>query len=148
MLRETVELTHLPELAFSFWKPLQLSQACDIPWSRHTWPLVDRRYTNQLLDLGCYVISTTVPVLTGHCVMGRHAERMILPLCDSCRECRSVEEEETDIHFLCHMFVFLSSSELPLRLNLFAAVELLPGFACRYCKELYIFRSINISFLN
>ena len=46
--------------------------------------------TNQLL--GSDVISTTVVVLTGHCVMGRHAERVRLSF---------NEEEEIIIHFLC-----------------------------------------------
>lgn len=69
--------------------------------ARLTWPLMDRRRTNQLLGLGRGIISITVAMLTGHCVMGRHAERMRLPFNDFCRGCRSAEEEETVIHFLC-----------------------------------------------
>ena len=36
------------------------------------WPLMDRRRTNQLIELGRDIISTTVVMITGHCVMGRH----------------------------------------------------------------------------
>ena len=63
--------------------------------ARLTWPKMDRRRTNRLLGLGRDVISTTVAVLTGHCRMGRHAERMRLPFNDFCRGCRSTEEEKT-----------------------------------------------------
>ena len=66
-----------------------------------TWPLMDRRHTNQLLNFGTDVISTTVAMLTGYCVMGRHAERMMLPFDDFCSECRAVKKEEIVAHFLC-----------------------------------------------
>ena len=69
--------------------------------ARLTWFLMDRRRTNQLLGLGRDVISTTMAVLTGHLVMGRLAERMRLPFNNFCRWCRSAEEEETVIYFLC-----------------------------------------------
>ena len=42
---------------------------------------------------------TSLP--TGHCVMGRLAERMQLSFNDIRSECRAAEEEETVIHFLC-----------------------------------------------
>ena len=42
-----------------------------------------------LLGLGRDVISTIVGMLTGHYVIERHTERMILPLNDFCREYRS-----------------------------------------------------------
>ena len=51
-------------------------ESCSIP--KLSWPLMDKRRTNQLLDLSLDLILTTVAVLTGHCVMGRHAERMRL----------------------------------------------------------------------
>ena len=66
-----------------------------------SWPLMDKRLTNQLLGLGRDVISTSVAMLTGRCVMGRHSERMRLPLNDFCHGCRSAEKEENVIHFLC-----------------------------------------------
>ena len=49
------------------------------------------------LDL---VISITVAMLTGHCVVGRHPERKRLTFSDFCTGCRSAEEEETVIYFL------------------------------------------------
>ena len=51
--------------------------------ARLTWPLMNRRHTNQLLSLDCDVISTTVVVLTAHCVIGRHAVRIKLHLTTS-----------------------------------------------------------------
>ena len=65
--------------------------------ARLTWPLMDS--TNQSLGLGRDVISTTVAMLTGHCVVGRHAERMRLSFNDFCCRCRSAQKEETVIHF-------------------------------------------------
>ena len=59
---------------------------------------MDRRRSNQLLELGLDIISTTVAMLTGNCVMRRHTKRMKLPFNDFCR---SAEKEETVIHFLC-----------------------------------------------
>ena len=67
--------------------------------ARLNWPLMDRRRTNQLLSLGRDVISKTVAVVTGHCVMGRHAERMRLPFNGFCRAFKSAEEEETATTF-------------------------------------------------
>ena len=50
---------------------------------------------NQLLGLGRNIISITAVILIGHCVMGRHAERMQLPSNDFYRGYRSVEEDTT-----------------------------------------------------
>ena len=47
--------------------------------------LMDRRCTNQLLGFGRDIISITVAMVTGHCVMGRHKEIMTLPFNDLCR---------------------------------------------------------------
>ena len=48
--------------------------------TRLPWPLMDRRCTHQLLGLDRVIISTLVTMLTGHCVMDRHAERMRVDL--------------------------------------------------------------------
>ena len=69
--------------------------------ARLTWPLMGRKRTNQLLGLGRDIISTTVAMFTGHCVMGRLAGRIGLLFNGFCRECRSVAEEQTVIYFLC-----------------------------------------------
>ena len=61
---------------------------------------MDRRRTNHLPGLSCNIISITIDMLTGHCVLERHAGRMQLPLNGFCHECRSAEEEETVVHFL------------------------------------------------
>ena len=66
-----------------------------------TWLSMDRRRTNQSLAAGRNLISTTVALLTGHCVLARRVERMRLPFNDFCRECKCTEEEETVIYFLC-----------------------------------------------
>ena len=57
----------------------------------------------KLLGLSRDDISTTVvlTVLTGHYVMGRHAERMRLSFNDFCRGRKFAKEEKTVIHFLC-----------------------------------------------
>ena len=56
--------------------------------SKLIWTLVYRRRTTQLLRLGLDIISTTVAMLIGHCVMGRYAEKMSLPFSYFCRECK------------------------------------------------------------
>ena len=70
--------------------------------SRLTWPLIDKRRTNQILGLICDLKSTTVAVLTGYCIMGRHAEKIRLPFNDFCHGCRYAEEKETFNHFVCY----------------------------------------------
>ena len=62
---------------------------------------MDKRRINQLLGLSGHIISTTLAVLTSHSVMGRYAETMRHPFNEFCRGCRSAEEEETVVHFLC-----------------------------------------------
>ena len=62
---------------------------------------MDGRRSNQLLRLDYNIISMAVALLTGHCVMGRHAERMQFPLNDFRRGSRSAEEKETVIEFIC-----------------------------------------------
>ena len=57
-------------------------KSCSI--ARLTWSLMDKRHTN-LIGLSRDIISTTVAVPTGRCVMGRKAERMRLPFNDFCR---------------------------------------------------------------
>ena len=51
--------------------------------------------------LGRDIISTTVAMVTGYCVMGRHTESMRLPINDFCRGCRSAAEEDTVVRFFC-----------------------------------------------
>ena len=71
------------------------------PIARFTWPLMDRRCTNQLIRLRSDIISTTAALLTGYCLMGRHSERKWFPFSYFCSGRRSAEEEETVIHLFC-----------------------------------------------
>ena len=68
--------------------------------ARLTWTLIDRRRTNQLLGLDRDVILTTMGMLTDHCIMCRHAEKIRILFDDLCRRCRSAEEEKTVIQFV------------------------------------------------
>ena len=121
--RESVGWTSWSELAHFFRNPLQSTREFCLPrsiernfsWGANlscineescytaglTSPSMDKMRTNHLLGLDRNIISITVAMLTGHCVMGRHTERMRLPLNDFCSGCRSAEKEETVIHFLC-----------------------------------------------
>ena len=62
---------------------------------------MDRRLTRQLLGLVRIVISITVLMLKGRCVMGRHTEKIQPPSNDFCHRRKSAEEEYYVIHFLC-----------------------------------------------
>ena len=69
--------------------------------TRQTWPSLTRRRTIDLLSLNRRSIQLTTSVLTGHCALGKHAERLGLPFNDYCRSCGSEEEEETVLHLMC-----------------------------------------------
>ena len=64
----TVKLT----IARNFFRDANLSwvneETCST--ARLTWPSMDRRSTNQLRRVGRYIISITMTVLTGDCVIG------------------------------------------------------------------------------
>ena len=108
--RETVGPTNSPGLAHSFWNPLRLNWVFQLPRSSWSWRensfrtnlswITDSPGTGWIESVPSNYL-TTVAMLTGHCIMGRHAERMSLPFNDFCRGCRSIEEEETVFHFLC-----------------------------------------------
>ena len=57
---------------------------------RLPWPSMDRARNKQILILDSNVISITVAMLKGYCVMGRPAERMQLPSNDFCRGKRTL----------------------------------------------------------
>ena len=79
--RETVGPTSSSELVHSFRNFLQLTWVCHLPLSSLTWPLMDRRWTNQLLSRD--IIWIAVALLTGHYVMGKYAESVRLHLTTS-----------------------------------------------------------------
>ena len=72
-------------------------ESCSV--ARLTWPLMDRRRTNQLLGLNRDIISSKVAMCTGHCIRDRHAERMRLPFNDFCNGCISAKEKKIVIYF-------------------------------------------------
>ena len=70
--------------------------------SRLTWPKFNKKRTTELLRLKRGDVSTLIRALTGHCLIGRHANRLGLPSNDFCRNCLQPEEEETIEHLICH----------------------------------------------
>ena len=91
--------------------------------------------------LGRDVISTTVAMLTGHCVMGRHAERMRLPFNDIHRGFRFAEEDETVIYFFFHVLGLHQCSSVLLYLFRLICVSPLlhiPSFLRPFLSFFYI----------
>ena len=65
------------------------------------WPSIDEKRSRILLSLSRSHISSLIGVLTGHCLIGKHATRLGVASNDFCRSCRDEEEEETISHLLC-----------------------------------------------
>ncbi|XP_055836606.1 uncharacterized protein LOC129905204 [Episyrphus balteatus] len=63
--------------------------------TKQIWPCIDLKRSKGLLNLNRMHISSTIGVLTGHCLIGRHAKRMGVFSNDFCRSCMDEEEEET-----------------------------------------------------
>ena len=84
---------HVINLAESRW-----SQSLTSSTSRQTWQEWSVSRTNRLKKFKRNDIRTLVGVLTGHCLIGRHASRLGVPYNDYCRSCQEVEEEETVKH--------------------------------------------------
>ena len=79
----------------------QWNQSLTCSTSRQTWQEWNMSRTCRLLKFKRNDIRTLVGVLTGHCLIGRHASRLGAPYNDYCRSCQEVEEEETIKHLLC-----------------------------------------------
>ena len=47
-------------------------------------------------------------ILTGHCLIGKHAKRIVCNSFDNCRSCQeaAAEEKENIVHPLCHCLAF------------------------------------------
>ena len=92
----------MPLAAFKLAFAWKLFQDENLPWVNEeacfsaifTWLLIDRRCMNQLLGLDRDIILITVAMLTGHCVMGKHAENMHLPSNDFYSGYRSTGGED------------------------------------------------------
>ncbi|OFC59623.1 hypothetical protein BBW68_14995 [Candidatus Erwinia dacicola] len=87
---------HVINIAESRWR-----QSITCSTSRLTWQEWSVSRTNRLLKFKRNDIRTLIGVLTGHCLIGRHASRLGVPYNDYCRSCQEVEEEETVKHLLC-----------------------------------------------
>ncbi|KAL7726068.1 hypothetical protein ACLKA6_008526 [Drosophila palustris] len=68
---------------------------------RQTWPHIDKARTDALCNLSRVECSFVIRSLTGHWLIGIHAQRMSSPYNDFCRSCRDEEEEESLEHFFC-----------------------------------------------
>lgn len=77
------------------------SQSSTCLVTKQIWPSIDVKRSKSLISLGRSQISSTIGVLTGHCLIGRHAIRLGVPSNDFCRSCMDEEEEETIQHLLC-----------------------------------------------
>ncbi len=75
------------------------STSCVI--TRQVWPKLDLARSKQLISLHRRKISMAGGVITGHCLIGRHASRLGFSSHDYCRSCEDEEEEETVLHLLC-----------------------------------------------
>lgn len=69
--------------------------------TKKVWPCVDSKRSKSLLALNRLYLGSTIGVLTGHCLIGRHAKRLGVFSNDFCRSCMDEEEEETVQHLLC-----------------------------------------------
>ena len=69
--------------------------------SKLMWPCLNWKRTNALLSLSRPDVSLIVSVMTGHCLIGRHAERLKVLSNDFCRSCGDEEEVESIEHLLC-----------------------------------------------
>ncbi|KAL7726480.1 hypothetical protein ACLKA6_001102 [Drosophila palustris] len=67
--------------------------------ARQTWPHIDKARTDALCNLSRVECSFVIRSLTGHWLIGIHAQRMNSPYNDFCRSCRDEEEEESPEHF-------------------------------------------------
>lgn len=65
------------------------------------WPKLSAKRSKQLISLSRLHIGYVIGVLTGHCLIGRHALRLGAPANDFCRSSMDEEEEETISHLLC-----------------------------------------------
>ena len=77
-----------------------MEDTCEI--SRLSWPAFNLKRSRELLGLSKAKLRTVISVLTGHCLIGWHAQRLGAFSNDFCRSCRSEEEVESVSHLLCH----------------------------------------------
>lgn len=77
------------------------TQGRDCVHARQMWPRLDTKRSLTLLSLSRSDASLIVSVMTGHCLIGKHAMRLKAPANDYCRSCEDEEEDESIKHLLC-----------------------------------------------
>ena len=89
------------------------SQSTTCLATKQIWPSIDLKRSKGLISLSRQSISSTIGVITGHCLIGRHALRLGVYTNDFCNSCMDEEEEETVQLLLC------TCPALPIRRNYF-----------------------------
>ncbi|KAM8714842.1 hypothetical protein ACLKA7_001245 [Drosophila subpalustris] len=69
--------------------------------ARQTCPHIEKARSNALCNLSRGDCSLVIRSLTGHWLIGIHAQRLNSPYNDFCRSCGDEEEEESPEHFFC-----------------------------------------------
>lgn len=64
-------------------------------------PQIDKKKTWYLLNLKRDKLRKLVGILTGHCLLGKHAKYMGLTNDDECRFCNDISSTEDVIHIIC-----------------------------------------------
>ena len=69
--------------------------------ARALWPAFSKKRSTSLVKLSRYNARVVSGIITGHCAIGVHAERLGVLHNDFCRSCRDEEEIESVRHLLC-----------------------------------------------
>ncbi|XP_043072259.1 uncharacterized protein LOC122322860 [Drosophila grimshawi] len=69
--------------------------------AHQTWPIIDSKRSKELCSLSRTNCSAVIRALTGHWLVGIHANRLQVPQNDFCRSCKEEEEVESPEHFFC-----------------------------------------------
>ena len=97
--------------------------------TRCIWPSLDSRRSKDLVFLPRRALSVVVAIITGHCLVGRHASRLGVNAPDFCRSCLDEEEEENVFHLLCNCPALARR-----RLKVFGSAELTSLTDLSTCK--------------
>lgn len=69
--------------------------------SKFFWPAKNSRRTTELLNMDKQSLREMVGILTGHCLVRKHARRLGLVNDDECRFCEDIGSAEDVLHILC-----------------------------------------------
>ncbi|XP_043071820.1 uncharacterized protein LOC122322803 [Drosophila grimshawi] len=70
--------------------------------AHQTWPIINSKRSKELCSLSRTNCSAVIRALTGHWLVGIHANRLQVPYNHFCRSCKNEEEVESPEHFFCH----------------------------------------------